>query len=75
MSDNVFGIWITMKFASTGAVKGGKKNEGSTQSLFHQNFNKHNAVGFFQNFVTGAGALRIGKISNKTRILGNFSFQ
>ena len=30
---------------------------------------------FFQHFGTGAGALRIGKISDKTRILGNFSFQ
>ena len=32
-------------------------------------------VVFLRYFGTGAGALRIGKISDKTRILGNFSFQ
>ena len=30
---------------------------------------------FFQYFGTGTGALRMGKISDKTRIFGNFSFQ
>ena len=29
---------------------------------------------FFQYFGTGAGTLRIGKIIDKTKILGNFSF-
>ena len=29
---------------------------------------------FFRYFGTGAGALRIGKISDKTRILGNYQF-